>query len=298
MKVFRVIAAFLCWTAGSLPAQPEGVTIVYTSEAAPYVEALDGMRASLQNAPLVTVDLHSPASGQALARLLGTGPSHLVITVGREALEQVSARKTPALLVATMIMRDELDRVRNVSAAVHLDVPVADILGELKAMFPGKTRVAIIRNPAQPGQVNNSVVARGRQQGFSVRVVNARNPEELIRVVQGLNGQVDFVVCLPDSNLYNGTTVKPLILASLESQLLIVGFSASFVRAGAGVGVYPDFRDIGAQAGEVAQKELAGQSVASDQGPRKVVVGVNQRVIHLLGLEYLPRRTGETVTFK
>ena len=106
-----------------------------------------------------------------------------------------------------------------------------------------------------------AALARGRQQGFTVRVLSVQNPEELLKAVRSLNGQVDFVVCLPDSTLYNSATAKPLILASLESRLLIVGFSSSFVRAGAGVGVYPDFRDIGVQAGEVAAKQLAGQPV-------------------------------------
>jgi putative tryptophan/tyrosine transport system substrate-binding protein len=244
------------------------------------------------------VDLRSPNAEAELARFPGSESNPLFITVGREALERLSGRKAAVPLLATMIMHAELDRFGKVAAAVHLDIPVSEVLAELKPMFPRKTRVAIIRNPAQPGQVESAVVAHGRQQGFTVRVVDAANPEELLRAVRSLNGQVDFIVCLPDSDLYNSATVKPLILASLESRLLIVGFSASFVRAGAGVGVYPDFRDIGAQAGEIAVKKLAGQAVPADQGPRKVVVAVNQRVIRLLGLEYQPRRDGELVIFR
>jgi len=43
---------------------------------------------------------------------------------------------------------------------------------------------------------------------------------------------------------------------------------------------------------------MAGQPVPAEQGPRRVVVAVNQRVIHLLGLEYRPRREGEVLTFR
>lgn len=108
---------------------------------------------------------------------------------------------------------------------------------------------------------------------------------------------MDFVLCLPDSTLYNSTTAKPLILASLNNRVPIVGFSANFVRAGAAIGVYPDFRDVGVQTGEIAQRGLAGQAIAADEGPRKVTVAVNQRVVRLLGLEYQPRH-GEVVTFR
>jgi putative tryptophan/tyrosine transport system substrate-binding protein len=298
-KLARILRGLLiCELAIHALAQSEKVTVVYTSEAGAYTEALNGMRAALANTTLTTVDLRSPNAEAELGRALGGASNPLVITVGKEALERVSAAKTAAPLVATMIMRAESERVGKIAAAIHLDIPVSDVLSELKSMFPDKTRVAVIRNPAQPGQVDSSVVARGRQQGFTVSVVDSADPQELLRAVRSLNGRVDFIVCLPDSRLYNSTTVKPLILASLESHLLIVGFSSSFVRSGAGVGIYPDFRDIGAQAGEAAQKQMAGQPVPAEQGPRRVVVAVNQRVIHLLGLEYRPRREGEVLTFR
>jgi ABC-type uncharacterized transport system substrate-binding protein len=148
------------------------------------------------------------------------------------------------------------------------------------------------------GQADTASLARARALGFSVQITDCRNPEELLQALRSLKGRVDFVLCLPDTVLYNGTTVKPIILASLESHLLIVGFSQSFVRAGAAIGVYPDFRDIGIQTGAIAQRQLAGQPVAAEEGPRKLVVAVNQRVIRLLGIEYKPRLDGGVVTLR
>jgi len=279
-------AALLCSLAIPLFAQPSQVTVVYTSEAGPYTEALEGLRATVGNTPLVTVDLQSPNSTAQLATSLQHDSSRLIITIGGEALEAAIARKVDVPLVATMIMRSEQAHGPRFASAIHLDIPVADILAELKSMFPQKTRVAVIRNPALAGQVDNAALTRARQQGFSVVVVDCRNPEELLRALRSLKGQVDFVLCLPDNTLYNGTTVKPLILASLDSHLLVVGFSRSFVRAGAAIGVYPDFRDVGVQTGEIVRRQLAGQTVTPEDGPRKVVVAVNQRVIRLLGVDY------------
>ncbi|HEV8039408.1 MAG TPA: ABC transporter substrate binding protein [Bryobacteraceae bacterium] len=303
MRIASKLAPFvrgllICELATHAIGQSERVTVVYTSEAGAYTEALEGMRPALSKATLTTVDLRLPNAEAELGRALGDASNPVVITVGKEALERVRASKTTAPLVAAMIMRAEAERVGKIGAAIHLDIPVSDVLAALKSMFPDKTRVAVIRNPAQPGQVDSAVVARGRQQGFTVTVVDSADPQELLRAVRSLNGKVDFIVCLPDSRLYNSATVKPLILASLESHLLIVGFSSNFVRSGAGVGIYPDFRDIGAQAGEAAEKQMAGQPVPAEQGPRRLVLAVNQRVIHLLGLEYRPRREGEVLTFR
>jgi len=292
------LSAVVCLLCIPVFAQPIQVTVVYTSEAGPYTEAVESLRATLGNMPLMLVDLQSPSSQAQLASSLQRGSSRLIITIGGDALDAVTAHNLDVPLVASMIMRSERARGPRLAATIHLDIPLADILAELKNMFPQKTRVAIIRNPALAGQVDNTALARARQQGFTVQVTDCSKPEELLRVVHSLKGQVDFVLCLPDSTLYNGTTVKPLILASLESRLLIVGFSQSFVRAGAAVGVYPDFRDIGAQTAELAERQLAGQTVTAEEGPRKVVVAVNQRVIRLLGVEYGPRRGAEVVTLR
>ena len=297
-KLTWILVVQLCGLFVPAFAQPPQVTVVYTSEAGPYAEALEGLRSTLGTGSLNVVDLQSSAAAAQLSTSLQRGFNRMIITIGGDALDAVTARKVEVPLVATMIMHSEQARGARLATAVHLDIQIADILAELKTMFPEKTRVAIIRNPGLTGQIDPAALIRPRQQGFSVEVHDCRNPEELLRLLRSFKGRVDFVLCLPDSTLYNGTTVKPLILASLESHLLVVGFSQSFVRAGAAIGIYPDFRDVGMQTGELARRQLAGQSVAAEEGPRKLVVAVNQRVIRLLGVEYQARRAGEVVTLR
>jgi ABC-type uncharacterized transport system substrate-binding protein len=277
-------------------AEPHRVTVVYTSEAPPYVEALDGIRDTLGSATIAAVDLHSPNAPGELARFLDGGLNRLVVTIGRDALDTVSARKFDAPLLATMVLQSELASHQRIAAGVRLDIPLTVILAQLKTVFPEKNRVAILHNPGVPGQLDAAALARGRQQGFAIQVMDSGSPEESLRVLRSLKGHADFVVCLPDSTLYNSSTVKPLILAALESHLPMVGFSQNFVRAGAAIGVYPDFRDIGAQTGAMAQKQLSGQAAGGVEGPRKFVVGVNQRVMRLLGLEY--REGGNVVAVR
>lgn len=271
------------------------VTVVYSSDAQPYVEALDGLRSELGGAP-VTVDLHAPNGRAQLGSSLDAGSNRVVIAIGRDALEAAAEHKSEAPLVATMIMHSELSGRQSLAGGVRLDISLSAILGEMRTVFPQKNRVAVLRNAAVPGQVDAAAVGRARQQGFAVQIVDLSKPEELLTAVRSLKGRVDLVVCLPDGTLYNSATVKPLILAALESHLPIVGFSQNFVRAGAALGVYPDFRDIGAQTAEIAQKQLAGQPAGPVEGPRKLVVGVNQRVMRLLGLEY--RESGNVVTVR
>ncbi|PYT20684.1 MAG: hypothetical protein DMG58_33540, partial [Acidobacteria bacterium] len=160
--------------------------------------------------------------------------------------------------------------------------------GPVKAALSGKDAPGNYRNPALGGLNSAPLPTRSQLQGFTVRVVECSGADQLLAALDSLKGQVDFVWCLPDGTLYNSATIKPLILASIEHRLPLIGFSENSTRAGAAVGIYPDFRDIGQQTGEVARQVLDGQPLHAPQGPRRLRVAVNQSVLRLLGLRYAP----------
>ena len=83
-----------------------------------------------------------------------------------------------------------------------------------------------------------------------------------------MKGKVDFLLCFPDPDLYNPVTIKPLVMASLEGRLPLVGFSPAFVRAGAAAGIYPDYRETGRQTAEMAQRLLHGDDRGGEEGPK------------------------------
>jgi putative ABC transport system substrate-binding protein len=130
----------------------------------------------------------------------------------------------------------------------------------------------MIRNPVRD-EPYPLLPARARQQGFTLHVAECSRPEDLVKSFLSLKAEADFVLLLADSSLYNNTTVRPLILASLENGLPIIGFSPSFVRAGAAAGIYPDFRDIGMQTADIVQKQITGKTGVADESPHKLQVG-------------------------
>jgi ABC-type uncharacterized transport system substrate-binding protein len=300
--------AMLQLPAPALPANdlPRRVVVVFASGVEAYMEAVDGLRGGLGALlpSAVFIDVKSPRSEAEIAEAVRPSSQRLVITVGSEALAALASRSADAAMISTMTMRGVEARPAAApprTAAVHLDVPVGSLLTELKVMFPRRNRIAVIRNPEREAS-DPALPAWAKQQGFALQAADCSRAEDLVRIFLGLKGKADFVIVLPDSTLYNNTTVAPLIVASLENQLPIVAFSASFVRAGAAVGVYPDFRDIGAQTAGLALRlataSPAAQSTLPDETPRKLQVAVNQRVTRLLGLDYNQPKNGGLVVFK
>lgn len=288
MNVSRLIVA-ACLATVLLPpshcrADPPLVVIVTTSAVEPFDEATEGIRRGLGSAARVTVvDLGRKPSD--LARALGSRDIALLVSVGNNALE-AAERLGSAPIIATMVLEADLktSRLRPAAGAVVLDLAIADVMAGLAKVFPGKTRAGMIRNPEVNPHYQSLLMLEARTAGIYLKVVDCPSPERLLEAFRSLRGLVDFVWCPPDATLYNGTTVKPLILASLDTQLPVAGFSASFVRAGAAAGVYPDYVDVGLQAGEMARKYLAGGPLGPPETPRKVKVAANTRIARLLGV--------------
>ena len=287
-----LLLAFPVLALSDSPPAVRTVVVVASLGVEAHRSAIEGMQAALgkSSSQVRMVDLAEARSGLAAGVRLATPGTRVIIAIGSEALQIVEAERPTAPVIGTMILRNtpEPHPAPGPTATVSLDITLTNLLARLKALFPEKTRLGIIRNPALGGLNAVPLPPRSQVQGFTVRVVDCVGAEQLLAALESLKGQVDFVWCLPDGALYNSATIKPLILASIENRLPLIGFSESFTRAGAAVGIYPDFRDIGMQTGELALQVLEGQPMRGPEGPRRLKVAVNQSVFRLLGLHYAP----------
>jgi len=270
------------------------VWVVTSNGAAAYQEAVQGLQEALGGRCAVL------EASPSLADRLAGGNAKLVVAVGSAAVEQALACRLEAPVIAAMVAGGEWRRPRARSesplATVSLEIPFPAALERLRRIFPNRRRLGLIHNPARAGPPPAELRETARRLGFALEVAECPEVKQLLAALVSLERRVDLVLCLPDSTLYNRATVEPLVLSSLKHRLPIVGFSESFVRAGAAVGLYPDFRDAGRQAGELALRFLQGEAVAGLHPPRKVRAAVNQRVLRLLGLE--PPAPGEAAVLK
>ncbi len=69
---------------------------------------------------------------------------------------------------------------------------------------------------------------------------------------------IDVVWTAPDSGIYSDAVVRSLLLTALRHRIPVFGFSSSFVRSGALLGIGIDPVNQGAQAATILQRLLAG----------------------------------------
>lgn len=291
----------MCRRAG---AAANRVLIVTTSLDSAFGAAIDGIQGVLAGHSVSASVLRLPNDEASVRQELEGGTCQIAIAVGAEAVRAVAAYNRRIPMIATMTFRDDVEPVRaqagaesKATSGVWLDLSVATVAAGLRIVFPDAAKLGVVRSPsARP--LDGATATSTLPPGVSLKSVSCSSAAELIACIRTLRGQVEFLICLPDSGLYNKTTVEPLILASIEHRVPLVGFSASFARAGAAVGVYPDFTEVGRQTAALCERTLAAPSTAKDEFPRRTAVAVNERVLHLLGRDYRSTQRGEVVVFR
>ena len=268
--------------------------VVFRSGSAAYDDAVRGIRESTADGAcrIRFIDAQEPAA--AIDQAIAASP-RLVVVVGVGAYEQFRNARPNLALLPALVLRGDLPAGAKRAGAVYADVPLTVVLERLHALFPKRTRIGLIRRPSAP-PLDAGTKDRARQLGMELRVVECPGPERLLAAFGSLRGWADFLIADPDPELYNSATLKPLILASLDQRLPIAGFSPAFVHAGALMGVYPDFYELGRETGGLTEALLQGRAFGTEESVRKVRVGINQQIVRLMGIE--PARLEDVEVFK
>ena len=269
-----------------MSAEPRRNVLVLSTAGVPaYAEAIQGIREELaKGGPTIYVEQRDGVPNA--SAFTGT---RLVIAVGGDAFKAALRSHISAPIVATMVTRAELTEAgHRYAGAVSVDISLRDVLASVRRLFPSRNRIGILRDTALD---SDAVLAKARQQGFTMEVLDCVKPDELLRSIPTLRNKIDFLLSRPDSHLFNSSTANPILLSALQNRLPLIGFSESFVRAGAAVGVYPDYRRAGVQTAVMAKRVMGGDS-RSIEAPKAISVAVNGRVLGLLALDYRRARTG------
>jgi len=282
MGITRVLVALLFASAG-FPAPSTVVLTAFESNNEAFGEALAGLRTVLGANGAQIIDLHTAGAESELDRALSRSDVGVLVAVGSESLTAVRARNFNVPVIATMVLHPPQGHFR---AQVDLEVPLSALLAEMHLLLPQSRRVGIIRGKSSSYPSPEALQAVALRAGYTAVVVESDGPARLLPSVAALRGRADFLLCFPDADLFNSVTIKPLILATLEDRLPVIGFSPGFVRAGAAAGIYPDYQEVGRQAGEMALRIARGEEHGTEEGPRKLRTAVNQRVARLLGIEF------------
>jgi putative tryptophan/tyrosine transport system substrate-binding protein len=269
------------------------VLVVSTLGVPPYQQAVKGLAEKLYQFGIRPsfVELSEQGNEILLAAALQNGPFKLIIAVGPEARWLLGKAGAKAPVLSTMIFLSDLDEEAaqgrtlpaNLAASVYLDPNPEDAAVELKKALPAASRVGLIVASAPTAAPWVTALLKNKMQ---VQVAECPRPADLVKTFLALRGKVDMVLAIPIPKLFNPATIEPLLKASIEHHLPIVGYSESFVAAGAMAGLYAPYEELGTQTADMALKLISGAKALEDETPRHLVVKTNQKIQRLMGRSF------------
>lgn len=292
MKLLRRFVIVL-WALGALggSAAWSAEFIILSSErSASYLEAGQATISELVRAGVKRSEISQLVTSDMAAADWGALQGARVwLTLGSDALSRALQRDGRAPVVAALIPRQSFERIvkaapraTNPVVAVYLDQPLARQVDLLHLALPDVHKVGALwgtESVAQQGALQVALQAKNLQ--LVSGTVTSGNA--LFAALRPVLDEADVLFAVADPEVYNGSTVSNILLATYRAQLPMIAFSPAYVKAGALLALYSTPRQIGIQAAGLARQVQAGAGGVVSQYPSDFSVAVNEHVARSLG---------------
>lgn len=255
-----------------------------------YDELIESLRAELGRTSGLEVQVFGVASGDTTAMPRLPDDTVMIVTVGVQAAQQAMAQGDARVPVLSVLLPRSSFEAMSATvrggrklAAVFIDQPPQRQLDLLRTVLPSARTIGIVVGPATERDVETYRTLAGRR-GLVIVAERAARETELYPALQSVLRSSDVLLALPDPGIVNVSTAQNLLLTSFRFRVPVIGYSASYVRAGALAAVYSTPRQIGLETGQIVRQVLRGGAMLYPKYPRYFTVSVNRQLADSLGL--------------
>lgn len=174
-------------------------------------------------------------------------------------------------------------------SAIYLGQSVSRLINLANIVEPTANRISFLLGPTTLHQRDElKIIAENSgTQILTLAISPKDNPAPYIQKQLERN---DVLVAIPDQDVYNRHTLHGVLLTAYRKDIPVVGFSESFVNAGAVAGVYSAPDDIARATADVvnAYFSQSDRQLPAPGYPEYFSISVNFRVAQALGLALPP----------
>lgn len=289
-----LISALLLLFALPALSEPPTILLIKSGTAAVYQEVSTSIRTALEN--------HCPecASYQVKTISLEDGPNDqlnahhsdtvLIVTIGVSAARLITESDQSIPRLYTLIPRTAADSMGLVESAptasvLYLDQPIRRQLNLVKLITSKNQVLGVLFGPTTAGSRALLESAAG-DLGIPLQTDMAEVENEIGPALKNLLDHSDIILALPDPLIYNRNTIFNILLSSYHHRVPLIGFSASYVKAGAMLAVHSTPQQIGMHISEIIQQFIknAGEYLPDSEYPRYFSIEVNPSVADSLDI--------------
>lgn len=265
----------------SATTEQERVLVLHSGEALPTEEVLAGFQEYLSDQGVqVELDIHSLKDDEDFADATknGEAPS-LVLALGSRAAQTAMDTVGDVPIVTGLILSGNDMKGHPNAAGVVLEFPLKTQFQWAHRMMPSVKKIGVLYNPKENQRRVDAAQKVAQREGLELILRPVASPRELPDALQSLSREVEALWGLPDRLVLSPQTAKNILLFSFRNRIPFIGLSTSWVKAGALYALHWDYRDLGAQCGELAIRSMRGTPLSglSPARPRTVRYSLNLR---------------------
>ena len=286
----------LCGLPPARAAEPV-VVVVLSERSASYLDAAEVLVRELERgAPERGGVLRADIALVTPAEYLSAPPSvatRLFITVGAGASGLLAVRQSRVPQIATLLPASSFEQIMQTSgrkpsanfSAVYLSQPFARQMDLVRIALPEARRVGVLLGADSQAQAA-ALQAASQSRGLDLVTAVVPPGELAYPALQRVLEDADLLMALPSPQVYNSSSIQNILLASYRARVPFIGFSASYVQAGAVAAVSSTPAMVSRQTAVMARNLLMGRGLpGAPQYPQDFTVNVNEQVARSLGLK-------------
>jgi putative ABC transport system substrate-binding protein len=276
-------------------ANAKHVAVICSDSSVASIRSLKGITQSLEKSDIAIkiIELNYKADGADNVRSkINLIKPDLIISIGSPSTIFIKENFPNSPLVFSTVLNPETsgiitesDSNRSMTGA-SLDIPIDIQFQKFKMVYRSLNSLGVIYTDQ-----TSALIDRAReiapQLGLELVAIKIESDRDVPRALDSLCRIVDGIWTIADDSIYTPQATKFMILVSLRNKKPIMGFSPSFVKSGALLGLNYDYKDIGRRAGDLALRYFQGESLAEIPvaAPGVIYLHINLKTANQLGIE-------------
>lgn len=189
----------------------------------------------------------------------------LVLTIGSSATRLAQGQLEDFPIVFSAVKYPELSGFvesaqspgGNVTGA-SLDIPTEVQFNYFKKIIPSMKKVGVLYTRNTASLIPQARII-ARQLEMELVAINVESDRDLPEALDSLASSVDGIWSVADHNLFNPKATRYILLNTVRKGIPFMGFSRYVVESGALCALDFDYKAVGFQAGQIANRIIAGE---------------------------------------
>jgi len=293
--MMRLVVSYLipCLVLLSFPFQTSSATnykvaVINREAIQPYLQALEGFNNTCK-ATDIDYFLIDKNPSRVIKKVRSSSPN-LILTIGTKASTIAYHEIKDIPIVFAMVSRPvKYGLVGNITGAC-LNIPITKQFEILTSILPHIKRIGVVYNPKETEELINEARIIARDMGLTLIPSKVSSPKDVPKAVEALKGKIDALWMTVDRTVANEKAITYLIVFAYDQKIPFMGLSEEYTKAGTLLSLTPDYKDIGRQAGELANQILDGKdpSELKVRTPEDTRLSLNLKTAEIIGIK-LPK---------